>query len=263
MKIIIIYSLLFISCSSNILNSSELPGFNFDNFKDTPLEKLALAVRSENLSKIESIVKNDSVNIDFAEKKYNNTILLCAVVNNKLDATEKLLQLGANINYQTKDEDSINAIVACCEYNSKDTNMLSLLLKYGSDINSKVNSVSGGHTFITTPLLSVLSVSKSKCAFSFFKFMVEKGADINISLNGEQNNLIENSITLDRLDIATYLIKHPQIKLPKYYGYIYTETDHPKLLTIKEALERKDYKEGSENYRLSRLIINYLKSLES
>ena len=251
---------ILMSCNFSQFSTNELPGFNFDNFKNTPVKDLAIAARNNNIDKIETILKNNNVEIDYAETKFNNNILLCAVVNNKLAATEKLIQLGANVNYKTKDEDSLNAILACCLYNeSNDTSMLSLLLRYGVDINSIITSTKD-YKLENTPLLALITSSVIGKNMLKIKYLVNKGANVNISLNGEINNLIRKSIELDRLDILKFLFLNSKIEIPKFYGYIYRETNHPRKLTIIEALYSNDYVKGSKNDKLRTEIIDFLKS---
>ena len=70
------------SCGFNF----EPKGYNFDNFKDTPLWELAQAVRADDAVKVKQILKENKLEIDFKEPKFQQTLLALAIQNEKKNA---------------------------------------------------------------------------------------------------------------------------------------------------------------------------------
>ena len=67
------FYLWFIICL--LLNSCErnLPGFDFDSFNETPVEKLAQAVKREDLEQIENLVTVGKVQIDYLDPEFGHS----------------------------------------------------------------------------------------------------------------------------------------------------------------------------------------------
>ena len=95
MKVIKLFWLIFIlliSCEY------EKPAYRFSNFNGTQAEDIAKAIKNENTDIIRREIKENEVNIDFKDKKYEVSLLTLAMINDKKDAFNELLELGANPN---------------------------------------------------------------------------------------------------------------------------------------------------------------------
>lgn len=75
--------------------------FDFRSFDNTPVEKLAKAVKSGRISEIERLVKVEKLPIDYLDADYGHSILMLAVIYNLNASVEKLLQLDANPNLRS------------------------------------------------------------------------------------------------------------------------------------------------------------------
>jgi len=246
------------SCLSNYL-----PGFDFKLFNDSPVEELASAVKNENVDKINEILKDSSINVDFQESKYGHTLLMLAVANNKTKSVEALLKNGANPNLKSKDDEDNSTTIFAENYSQIcDTTIISLLLQYGGDINSiqyidRIEN-NGMHSHVKE---TALMISISNYCIEVVKFMVDKGAGINQYTYYDGYGAITEAILNEKLDVLKYLIIEKQANIPAYcFIRPAIDQDPEKYLTITDFLNEQKYESGSENYELRKEILEYLKS---
>lgn len=233
---------------------------NFKLFKGTPAEDLALAVQDQDVKKIRTILNQQKVNVDFQEKRYGNTLLMVATMNNLNTSVDELLKHGANPNLRNKEQNESAFLLACSTNNYNcNVGIVEKMTYYGADLDSaqifEEETDMGMHTTINnTPLMIAI---ESDC-FETVKLLVAKGADINKYTYYEGYGAVTVALTDDNLEIAKYLIIDCKAKIPEYC-YIRNEGQpDEQRLTIKQFLEEKVYDSGSENSRLRKQIIQYL-----
>ena len=263
------FYLSFIICL--LLNSCErnLPGFDFDSFNETPVEKLAQAVKRENLEQIENLVTVGKVQIDYLDPEFGHSLLMLAVANDLPNSTDKLLELGANPNLRSKlfaEEDSsyiVTPMFIACDHilnqNYCDTDLLESLIKYGGNVNDqiKIRYVGADYSVDRTPLLKA---SGGKC-LKIVKFLVEAGAEINKYDYEKGTGPISEAIIHDRMDILRYLIIDKKALIPKYCFVSQAHNETPKkTYTTTELLLIKNYDKGSTNDKIKIEVLEYLKS---
>jgi len=66
------------------------------HFQNTPVYELAVAVNDDDVEKIERIVKNQDIDIDYENKVWKMSVLEVAVVNKKYKAIDCLMKFGAD-----------------------------------------------------------------------------------------------------------------------------------------------------------------------
>lgn len=263
MKIIfyIIITIIISSCNNY------LPGFDFDNFNNTPLENLSKAVKEENVSKIEDIV--NLTNIDYKEPKYGHSLLMLAVANNLEESVNKLLELGANPNLKSSLKDNEDSsyyntplfIVCNQDLNQQNcnTNILSSLISYGANVNDKIEIeyIGANYKSFRTPLEEAC---KSKCLL-IVKKLIESGANANNYTYLEGHGPLTNSIIYDRMEILRYLIIDVKVNIPRYCYVVQAHNETPrKEYSLTEMLLKKDYKKGSKEFKIRSEILEYLKN---
>lgn len=256
--VILLCFVVFFSCKR------ELPGLNESLFANTQVERMAKAIGNNNLKELNTILQNESANINFQEQKYGNTILMFAVGNDRVDAIKILLKHGADPNIQSW-YDSSNATILAAEdyFQSCDTSIMHELIKHNANLNivQHINRTyeNGMHTNLkTTPLLIAI---KNNC-FNMVKCLVNNGANINVKIDSTGFGAIADAIIYENLGIAKYLIVEKRAKIPPYCFTREFQGVQQKLSVI-DLLNEKDYDKSEANYKLKQEILNYLKSSES
>jgi ankyrin repeat protein len=250
---------LFVSCDGY------LPGFNFESFKGTEAYELAIAVKNENVKKIEKIVKDNNNLINYLDPKFGHSLLMLSVANDLEKSVNKLLELGANPNKKSKPAFGINSevttavFIACNKIYKKNckTDILEILIKKGGRINDKIDVIYLNAKYITreTPLMIA---TKSNC-IELVKKVIELGADINDYnyINGK--GPLSNCIIYDNLDILEYLVIERKAKIPNYIFVRPAHNNTPRQeITLIEFLNEQKYPENSKNEDSKKKIINYI-----
>ena len=246
------------SCNTN----NYLPGFDFKLFKGTPVWELAKAVEKEDVKKIEIILKDTAIKVDFHEPKFGNTLLMLAVANNKKASVKKLLEVGANPNERDYYDNATPLIYASDNYSEDcDSMMLKWMIGHHGDVNYIQNidriENTGAHSLVKRTVLMI--ASRNNC-LGIVKVLVNAGADINNYTYYEGYGAITEALIQDNLEIAKYLIIDMQAKIPDYcYIRNKGEKDEQKL-TITDMLNEQHYEINSNNYKYKKEIISYLKS---
>lgn len=209
-----LFLFLFISCEDS------LPGFNFKNFKNTPLEKLSISVKEQDLLKIIQENQENKIDLDSCELKFGTNLLMTAVANNLDKSVEQLLVLGANPNKQSIALDSNFTCspisIACTSYykkNFSDVKILKLLIKYGANVNSKLFLYNKKNKiYFETPLM----LASESGNLDVVKILIENGADFNMFEPNSGNCPVSNALIQENLDILEYLIIEKNAKIPPF-----------------------------------------------
>ena len=262
--ILFIMSAFIFSCLyhyySNIYQPEKMLGNDIRLFRNTPVWKLAKAVDKEDIKKINHLIKNKGVPIDFQEPRFGQSLLIWATYVEREKSVEALLELGADPNLQDH-YDGDNAIIIASGYSSYSddwcrTHLLRLILKYGGDPNS-VNFIKrnekekgGGRYGGDTPLTIA-----SGCCIEKVKLLVEAGADINYVNEYGRGNPLEEALLANKADIVKYLL------IEKKADYHNAEwiTDRGDTITVSDHLRNWVFPLDSKDYKIKMEIVEYLK----
>ena len=194
---------LFAGACTDIHHYSDGPGYDFNNFKHTPVWDLARAVADDDTAKIGAILKDKRIDVDCPDPKFGLTLLMLAVEYEQERSVEKLLQCGANPNAHKNQEDE-SPLIHCCFFISG-TKILKLLIEYGGDVNSihiMDHRKGGDGSWVNeTPLMAAASDPKVGC-LDKVKMLVESGADINKCTYYEGYGAITTAIIMENLVLS-------------------------------------------------------------
>lgn len=256
---IIFFGIIFIqSCNTN----KYLPAFDYKLFNNSPVQELAKAVEQENTEKINDILKDKTINVDYQEPKYGHTLLMLSVANNKIKSIHTLLSNNANPNLTSNNNQDNSVSIAVENYPEIcDTTILTQLFEYGANANfiQDIDRVedNGMHSIVKRSILMI--AVRNDCS-PIVKFLVNNGANINEYTYYNGYGAITESIIHNNLIITKYLIIEKHAYVPTFcYVRNKGETDEERL-TITDLLNEAQYDEGTENYELREEIIRYLKS---
>lgn len=241
-----------------------LPGYNYKLFQDTPVYALAKAIESDNLSEMTRLVKEEKMDVNYREPKFGNNLLMLAIVNQKKETVQALLDLGADPNLRDTYNNDTALTVAVDYMESCNMDKVKLLIEHGADVNTeKINKQemlkdSIYHTYHMTVLK--MASSKKNC-LDLVKYLVDKGANINFYTSYGGNGAITTALIHNNLGVALYLIKQPSTEIPDIV-YIRDEggKDEQKL-SITDMLEEESYSSDPENQKYKEEILSYLKSI--
>ena len=265
-KIFILSCVIILLHSCNTTNY--LPGFDFKLFNNSSVKELAIAVEKEDLKKIKEVLRDKSISVNYQEPKFGHTLLMLAVANNKIKSVEALLKNNANPNLNSRENEDNSISIAAENYPDLcDTAILHLLTKYGGDVNftQHINRVenNGMHSIVkrTTLMIAV----RNDC-YLIAKYLIDKGAKINVYTFYEGYGAITEAIIQNNLKVAKYLIIHKRAIIPPYIFKRQANISHKgepeKYLTITGLLNEQQYDKGIENNKLREEIISYLENLK-
>lgn len=260
----------FITVLFNLLScqhESRLPGYRFSNFDNTPISKLAKAVKDNDPDKIKMLV--DSNTIDFKDPKYQHTLLILSIANNKDKAFVELLNNGANPNEICGTNGKVIPILTAIDF-AEDCNLfyLKTLIRYGAKVNTEISYQENGYNKKIIPILNAvtkLSNNGSEC-IEITKLLTLNGADLNICIYNSPANhcagIIEECIKSRCIENLRYFIIEKQLPVPDTIhvkGAINPET--MKTYTMEEALNNDEYEyDDSQSIKEAKKdIIEYLK----
>jgi ankyrin repeat protein len=236
-----------------------MPGYDYELFENTPVYKLARAVKSDDISEIIKLVKEDKMDVNYREPKFGNNLLMLAIVNQKTETVKTLLDLGADPNLRDTYSDDTALTVAIYYTDSCDLDKVKLLVDHGADVNTrkKYSREATNETFNATALS--LASSEKNC-IGVVKYLVDKGANINDTLYHKGYGAITNSLIHNNLDVALYLIKHPTTQIPDIV-FIRDGGKKEQKLSITDMLEEEDYSSDSTKQKYKEEILAYLRSI--
>ena len=86
-------------------------------YQRTPAWTLAKAVDDQNINEINRQVLEEKIPVDFKEKKFGLTLLMYAVITNKIHSVQRLLELRAdpNLPNDSLTDSGMNAVIFACD----------------------------------------------------------------------------------------------------------------------------------------------------
>lgn len=248
MKISCLTIIISFLCSCGMNVGHEM--YDFDNFKDTPLSSLAQAVRADDQGKIQMILKEEKLDVDFKDPKFKQTLLGLSIQNSKRNAFVELLKAGANPNQLLGNPaDATPFIYAIRNIENCDLFYVDTMLKYGADPNFKINNPKPGFSFeYSFPLLTAIGAGyeNGKECLELVKLLVSSGADINICYRQPQSDLCEGvvtkALTTYSMETLQYFVVEKHINIPDtviIYGGVDKNTQ--KAYGLEQVLNSPDY----------------------
>jgi hypothetical protein len=239
MKYILI-TILFLtlnSCSAN-----ELPGFRFDNFKETEAYDLAIAVKNDNTLEISKIINKNNKLLEFKDPYYNMTLLSLSIVNQKKDSFIKLLQLGANPNMISGFDNDCTPFTNAIEY-SKDCDLFFIenLLKYKADVNKTINYSSNGFEKKNTPLFLAIDTYDENANFCSEMIYLFDNYSLNL-LNYSNETIIFNCLFSKNMKALRFFIIEKKIEIPRLIDTNGLSIENQKKYSLIEILNLDEYK---------------------
>lgn len=266
-KIIFKYSFfaLFFSlfgCREIPVNIDDLLADDVRLYQRTPAWTLAKAVDDQNINEINRQVLEEKIPVDFKEKKFGLTLLMYAVITNKIHSVQRLLELRAdpNLPNDSLKDSGMNAVIFACDVPNVSPQILRLLLKYGGN----PNSMECGRNFDiegdwTPARRSALSYAISLFGkFDKVKILVEMGADVNRCGDGQDFPLMD-ALVHDRIDVALYLLEHGADYHCKYKIYDPSFGEDGHYVDILYMLKQCIYPLDSQEYKDKLKVVKFLK----
>lgn len=242
-RYVLILIILFTYSCSNLTenNSVKTTAIYTGKYKD-----LIEAVKDENISAIEKIVQSNNLKLDYADPSYGVSLLNWCIFNKKEKSFEKLIQLGASVNWQDENSQFAPPITeaARLDYTSV---FLELAIRYNGNIDLLSKKMSGSEE--QTPLFSAI-YSKN---INNVKILVQKGANVNLTQDSIWTPLAE-ALIQDKIEIAKYLLDNGA-----NYNSLKLKSNLGKELNILDLLRKNQFPLHSNEHTIKVEIINFLK----
>jgi ankyrin repeat protein len=225
---------------------SNVSSNDYELFADTPIWPLAQAVKSNDTLLIKYYCRVKKMDINYAEKKFGNTLLMLTVTNRQYNSCRTLLTLGADVNKH----DTFNGTSAIIDAASINDNslFLKLLIRYGANPNDvEVGPNKKGNYQRFTPLIKASSTTISNT-----EVLVEAGAAVNYT-NEYHVNPLNTALVSEKYDIALYLLK----KGADYKSSILVREGKPIFITT--FLKENALLPKSRKYLQQKEVISFLK----
>lgn len=228
-------------------NEKNFRGDDLRLFEDSPVWELAKAVEKEDINKIKGLSEKDSSLVSYQETRFGKNLLQWAVYTNRYQAAKALAEAGADPNLQSYNGTS--AFIHAAE-KSRTTDYLTLLLKYGGDVNAVARPTDGKNQYLKTPLIAA-----SGSNLETVKILVEAGADINFYSEKLFRNAFHIASTRDKIDVIKYLLieKKADFKRPLHVRI------NGDSLYLTNLLRNMPFKLDSESYKTKMEVVEYLK----
>lgn len=241
------------SCALNL----EQRGYNFDNFKKTPVWNLAKAVRADDAEKVTKILKNEKLEIDFKDPEYQQTLLALSIHNDKKNAFLALLKAGANPNlllgnpanatpliYGIENTMSLERVSNC------DLFYVKSMLQFGADPNLEIKNPQPEYTFYNSfPLLVAIHANTARVneCLDLIKLLVDSGADINCCYRQPDSEICEGVLAValsgNSMEILKYFVIEKKIAIPDTVSIIGgLDKSTQEAFSLREILTSKYYK---------------------
>ncbi len=231
-------------------------------FGHTPVEKLAVAIETEDTVKIEFLVHQEKMNINYQEPVKGTDLLSFAVGINKTASIKKLLILGANPNLRNPIDNWTPFLLACDQIGSIEDpyGVLSLMVHYGADVNSErvyepIISPGGvKHVLHGSCLQYLVLVAPVECV----KLLVDNGARLDIYPKNGEKSIFFRALINPGLDIVHYFLIDKKVPVPDYCVIRYEKTNHPKKITIRQLLKERATRKDQYQMKLEKEILDFL-----
>ncbi|MFN3194596.1 MAG: ankyrin repeat domain-containing protein [Chlorobiota bacterium] len=198
---------LFLSCQDRekIVDKESIYANDVRLFQKTDAWELAKAVVDENIGLIERILEQDTIDINFQEQKYGQTLLMFSIELDKFSSFLKLIEFNADVNIHNT-YDSSSAIHLSCKYNpiyEDNTKYLKILIDRGANVNDQSNAKQ-----YNTPLIIASRImNKHHKSIPLVKLLVQYGADVNY-INSYNYSALKASLVSNNFDVSLYLIEN-------------------------------------------------------
>ncbi len=203
----IIFLLAFIIHISSCAQRSGFgEAYQFSLFNNTPNEKLAEAVKNEEVETIKRLAESGKYDLNFQEPRFGRTLLMLAVGNDKLNSVKALLKEKADVN--KRDSFNLSPILEATKYiplKKNTAGILKELIKYGANVNdTSFNRRDNDTLSMTVPLSE--ATSNLLCT----KILIDNGANIyfrneniymvwyELFFNGFENILVARYLIVDK-----------------------------------------------------------------
>lgn len=265
----ILYSITCILLSNSCNFNMDYKGFEFKNFENTPLQELAIAVKTNNVEEIKVILKSKKIEIDLKEPVWQQTLLTLAIVNRKKEAFIELLKAGANPNIligsglnSTPFNESIR------EQKKGDFFYIKYLLKNGANPNLEILPNDGKSFDEYYPIFTAINKGvNNDDSTDLIKVLLSFGADINCCSPRPMNDsncegVIVQCLNLSCINYLRFFIIEKKIRIPKI-AYVTGGINESSQLkyTLTEILNTEDFKflENPSTRKKRNEILEYLK----
>lgn len=249
-----------VSCNQN----TEMPGFESSLFKNSKLSKLVSAMKLNDSNEVKRILQHNTLDLNYHEPKYGNTVLMLAVAHNQTNIAKILLSKGAKTN-EVDFYDKATALIYACDNYSQDcsTAMVQLLIDYKADVNyvQKIDRVEDNGA-ITKVINTPLTLAAKNGCIPVAKCLLNAGADINAYTYYDGFGVITESLLQENLEMAKFFIIDEKAKIPDYC-FIRNKGDaQEQRLTIKDLINEIEIPKSSSKYNLKEALLNYIDSLK-
>jgi len=243
------------SCARNVDKSKLIP-YNCGYYYDTPVWKLAKAVRHQNAARIKKLITVKKIDPNYQVPITGETVLVYAVLTYKYKSCEALLKAGVDPNIHDT-YDGSSAIIEAARISKErvrdhNTKFLKLLLAYGanpSDI--ETGERRKGNTTRDTPLIAASGdLNYTVSPLAKVKLLVEAGADINYINEFGTSALTASTFNLD---VMLYLLQQGADYTVPFFTY------KEKSYYILDILRTMSYALDSKSYQVKMAIVAFLK----
>lgn len=214
-SLLVLCAFIFMSCEHSN------PAFRFSNFYDTPAENVVKAIKKNDVEAISDEILSKRVSVNFEDYKYEVSLLELALTNNKKEAFEELLRLGANPNINNSS--CVSPLVSAIRYNHNcDLYFVERLLDNNANIMPRLsNMCTQAYDPIQETIMHYNDENKIKCGLEIIKLLTTKldNPDLLFMYNDLENyreNIIYNCLNSSRnLSVLKYLIVDLKYKVPE------------------------------------------------
>ncbi|NLW48968.1 MAG: ankyrin repeat domain-containing protein, partial [Firmicutes bacterium] len=177
--------LFIIQFNNTVLSKSEYKITDIRIYKDTPVWKLALAVKRQDAGSIEKIIKKEPHLLNYQDPKYGATLLLWAVGTERYRSAEALLKCGADPEIASSDNTTYGGdtpLLVASGFSwvdrsaKRDPKYVKLLLHYGADPNKTYTGFNIPRTNSVTEVGTSPLMQSIGCGIEKTKALVEAGA---------------------------------------------------------------------------------------
>lgn len=218
--------------------SSQVNAWDIKIFQNSPYLELAKAVIKEDTNTIKTLVQRDTPSLSYQDEKYGITLLNFAVIWDKLLSVKQLLELGANPNIRSLQDNGSAFLSACDDFgllkNGKE--ILIELIKYGGDVNSVQKKWEYDHYYIGNPL----TISCIYGNLESVKILIENGADTSRYPKDGENSLVSIALATN-LPVVKYFLEEAGFPIPTYAVIRDSGTAYEKKLTVSDLLEERNF----------------------
>lgn len=236
-------TMVFFSCDE-MLNSNPIRTTRIYTGK---YHDLMEAVKEEHLTKIEQVVTADHLNLNYADSINGVSLLNWCIFNEKEKSFEKLLQLGADPNWQDTASRFAPVIVEAARLDNTSA-FLRLAIQYKGNVNLLSRGRDGAEE--QSPLFSAIYSKRMESV----KALVERGADVNLAPDSMWTPLAE-TLLHDKMEMAYYLLEHGAD-----YTNLKFKTNLGKELNILDFLRENQFSLNSDEYKTKMKIVAYIKA---